>query len=296
MLKANRQFKDRLFRLIFGLEEYRENALSLYNAVNHTSYTDASKLIFTTLDNAVYLGMKNDVSFLFGSDMNLYEQQSTYNPNMGLRGLLYFSHLYSSYVEREALNLYSGRPLKLPAPRFIVFYNGREKRPARKEIRLSDLFEPAGEGAVEVVAKMININYNEGAEILKRCEPLMAYAQLVQEVRDRAAAGMTLDEAVSGGVDSCIEKGVLKEILLKHKSEVVDMILEEYDEEKVRDMFRKEYLEEGREEGLKAGRTNRDIELAHRYRDRGMDTATIADLLGLTEEQVETYLAQPAEA
>ena len=295
MLKANRQFKDRLFRLIFGSEEYRENALSLYNAVNHTSYTDASKLIFTTLDNAVYLGMKNDVSFLFGSDMNLYEQQSTYNPNMGLRGLLYFSHLYSSYVEREALNLYSGRPLKLPAPRFIVFYNGREKRPVREEIRLSDLFEPKGDGAVEVVAKMININYNEGAEILKRCEPLMAYAQLVQEVRDRAAAGMTLDEAVSGGVDSCIERGVLKEILLKHKSEVVDMILEEYDEEKVRDMFRKEYLEEGREEGRKLEHHRYTVELVHRYKDRGMGNAVIADLLGLTEEQVEAYLAQPVQ-
>ena len=108
MAKVNRQFKDRLFRLIFGSEEYRENALSLYNAVNHTHYTDASKLIFTTLDNAVYLGMKNDLSFLLGSDMNLYEQQSTYNPNMGLRGLLYFSHVYSSYVEREALNPFIG--------------------------------------------------------------------------------------------------------------------------------------------------------------------------------------------
>ena len=299
MAKANRQFKDRLFRLIFGSEEYRENALSLYNAVNRTHYTDASQLIFTTLDNAVYLGMKNDLSFLLGSDMNLYEQQSTYNPNMGLRGLLYFSHVYSSYVERESLNLYSGRPLKLPAPRFIVFYNGMEKRPAREEIRLSDLFEPKGEGALEVVAKMININYNEGAEILERCEPLMEYAQLVQEVRDRAAAGMSLDEAVAAGVDSCIERGVLKEILLKHKSEVVDMILEEYDEEKVRDMFRKEYLEEGREEGRKEGREQgrniRNAELAHRMRDRGMDTTMIADLLGLTEEQVETYLAQPAE-
>ena len=69
------------------------------------------------------------------------------------------------------------------------------------------------------------------------------------------------------------------------------MILEEYDEEKVRDMFRKEYLEEGREEG----RMNRDIELAHRMHDRGMDTTVIADLLGLTEEQVEAYLAQPVQ-
>lgn len=291
MAKANRQFKDRLFRLIFGSEEYRENALSLYNAVNHTDYTDASQLIFTTLDNAVYLGMKNDVSFLLGSDMNLYEQQSTYNPNMGLRGLFYFSSVYSSYVETEGLNLYSDRPMELPAPRFVVFYNGKENRPVKEEIRLSDLFVPKGEGAVEVVAKMININYNEGAEILTRCRPLMEYSALVQEIRDRAETGASFDEAVSGGVDSCIKRGVLKEILLKHKSEVVDMILEEYDEEKVRDMFRKEYLEEGRKEG----REQELHRLAHRYKARGMDTATIADLLGLTEEQVEAYLAQEAE-
>ena len=138
---------------------------------------------------------------------------------------------------------------------------------------------------------MININYNEGAEILERCEPLMEYAQLVQEIRDRSDTGASLDEAVSAGVDSCIERGVLKEILLKHKSEVVDMILEEYDEEKVRDMFRKEYLEEGREQE----HHRYTVELAHRMRDRGMDTTMIADLLGLTEEQVETYLAQPVQ-
>ena len=142
---------------------------------------------------------------------------------------------------------------------------------------------------------MININYNEGAEILERCKPLMEYAQLVQEIRDRSDTGASLDEAVSGGVDSCIERGVLKEILLKHKSEVVDMILEEYDEEKVRDMFRKEYLEEGREQGREEERHRRNAELAHRCYDRGMGNAAIADLLGLTEEQVEAYLAQPVQ-
>ena len=295
MAKVNRQFKDRLFRLIFGSEEYKENALSLYNAVNHTHYTDASKLIFTTLDNAVYLGMKNDLSFLLGSDMNLYEQQSTYNPNMGLRGLLYFSSVYSSYVEAHGLNLYSGRPIELPTPRFIVFYNGREKRPVREEIRLSDLFTPKGEGAIEVVAKMININYNEDAGILERCRPLMEYATLVQEIRDRADTGASLDEAVSGGVESCIRKGVLRDILQKYKSEVVGMILEEYDEEKVRDMFRKEYLEEGREQGREEERHRRNAELAHRCYDRGMGNAAIADLLGRTEGQVEAYLAQPVQ-
>lgn len=78
-----RQYKDRLFRMIF---HDREELLSLYNAVNGTEYTDASALIVMTLKDVIYLGMKNDVAFLIGCDLNLYEHQSTWNPNMPLRG------------------------------------------------------------------------------------------------------------------------------------------------------------------------------------------------------------------
>ena len=61
----NRNYKDTLFRKLFG--ENRENALSLYNAVNGTHYTNAEDLEFTTLDDVVYMKMKNDVSFIFGN-------------------------------------------------------------------------------------------------------------------------------------------------------------------------------------------------------------------------------------
>lgn len=78
---ARRDYKDSVFRMLF---RDRTNLLSLYNAVNQTSYTDPEELAVITLENAVYMNMKNDVAFLMDFRLNLYEHQSTWNPNMPL--------------------------------------------------------------------------------------------------------------------------------------------------------------------------------------------------------------------
>ena len=80
MHTINRDHKDRLFSFLFGSESNKEWTLSLYNAVNNTSYTDPQAILFTTIEDAVYMGMKNDLSFILFHVMNIYEQQSTYNP------------------------------------------------------------------------------------------------------------------------------------------------------------------------------------------------------------------------
>lgn len=85
-IAANREYKDRLFTFIFGKEENRPYLLQLYNALNGTSYTDPSELEITTLQDVIYIRQKNDISFLLDSELSLYEQQSSYNPNMPLRG------------------------------------------------------------------------------------------------------------------------------------------------------------------------------------------------------------------
>lgn len=121
-----RQYKDRLFRIVF---HDREELLSLYHAVNGTEYTDASKLIIKTLNDVVYLGMKNDVAFLIACDLNLYEHQSTWNPNMPLRGLLYFADMLRGYIEKQELDIYSSTRISLPVPRYIIFYNGTKTVP-----------------------------------------------------------------------------------------------------------------------------------------------------------------------
>ena len=129
-IHVNKKYKDTVFRKLFG--ENKGNALSLYNAVNHTSYTDPDDLEYTTLEDVIYMKYKNDVSFLVDKTLSLYEHQSSYNPNMPLRGFLYYADLYRKLIHRSE-RLYSKHLLKIPRPHYIVFYNGSEKIWKKKE-------------------------------------------------------------------------------------------------------------------------------------------------------------------
>ena len=102
-MKGNvaKDYKDRLFRMIFN---DREKLLELYNAMNDTDYTDASELQIVTLENAIYMSMKNDVAYVLHDELFLYEQQSTKNANMPLRCLFYVSDSYSALVRDK--NIY----------------------------------------------------------------------------------------------------------------------------------------------------------------------------------------------
>ena len=133
----NRNHKDALFRFIF---KNPKDLLSLYNALNDTDYTDVSDLTVTTLEDIVYMSYKNDISFILGSEMSLFEHQSTFNPNMPLRGLFYFSTLYKKYVAENNIDIYSSKRAQIPIPRYIIFYNGRQEMPERCTLRLSDAF------------------------------------------------------------------------------------------------------------------------------------------------------------
>ncbi len=101
----------------------KDNLLSLYNALNGTAYEETDNLEITTLENAVYMNYKNDISFVFDFELMLYEHQSTCNPNMPLRDLFYVSRVLQNRIKDE--NLYSKSLIKIPAPRFVVFYNGQ---------------------------------------------------------------------------------------------------------------------------------------------------------------------------
>lgn len=175
-VKINKKHKDTLFRLLFG--ENKENALSLYNAVNGSSYTCADDLEFTTLEDVVYMKMKNDVSFLFAKSLNLYEHQSSYNPNMPLRGLMYFADLYRQLIP-ESEKLYGQKLVKIPTPKYVVFYNGDDGKmnSERIELKLSDSFEmPDATHGFEWTATMININCGRNKKIMEKCKVLNDYS------------------------------------------------------------------------------------------------------------------------
>ena len=119
-VNVNRKYKDRLFRLRFGSEEYKADILSLYNALNGTSYGNPDDITITTIDDVIYIKMKNDVSLIIDGNLPLWEQQSSINPNMPIRGLMYFGNLYDQYIKVSKLNIYGKKLQRIPTPQYIV--------------------------------------------------------------------------------------------------------------------------------------------------------------------------------
>ncbi len=213
---VNRKYKDSLFRMIFS---EKEELLTLYNAINGSSYTDPELLEVNTIEDVLYMGMKNDVSFLIGDYLNLYEEQSTLNPNMPLRGLFYFSRLYQGYVAKNKLDIYGRRMLALPMPKYIVFYIGADDIGESREMRLSDIFlKQTGEvPALECVATCLNVNYGHNQSLMAQCRKLREYSVLIARIRWELASGKELPLAVDSAVQYCIDHQVLDDFLRKHR-------------------------------------------------------------------------------
>ena len=263
---VQRTHKDKLFRFIF---RDKKKLLQLYNAINQTSYEDVSQLTVTTLENVIYLGYKNDISFLLDWALCLIEHQSTWNPNIPLRGFLYFARLYRAYIEKTDANIYGSKQILLPFPQFLVFYNGVEEKPEQSIMRLSDAFptppNPNGTPltpALECQALVLNINYGKNRELMEKCKPLLDYSRFISYIRDNIKHGYTPQTSVNLAVDRCIQEDVLTDVLKEHRQEVVAMFLDEYDDEIFTKRMYKSIAEEametgwnkGNEAGLKAGR------------------------------------------
>lgn len=271
---VNRKYKDRLFRLIF---QSKKDLLSLYNAINGSHYTDTDELEIRTLENAVYLGYKNDLSFLINNTLNLYEHQSTMNPNMPLRGLIYFVDMIKAYIEENGYNIYGKNRILLPTPAYIVFYNGIEDQPDVVTLRLSEAFAPekVQEPSLECKAIMLNINMGHNTELMKRCERLEEYSYFVEAVRRYIDVGYRLQESVDHAIDECLNKGKIADILMKNRAEVKSMLLTDFSERKYRKLLKKEAIAEGREEGREEGRKEGREEGRKEGREEGQQETVV---------------------
>ncbi len=248
---TNREYKDRLFKFIFGNPENKEWTLSLYNAINGTSYENAADIQLTTIQDAVYMKMKNDVSFLINTVMNFYEQQSTFNPNMPMRFLIYAGMVYSKYIETSSNYYeYSSTQQKAPTPQCVCFYNGTTDKDDRIILKLSDAFEPEPKTDIEVTVTMININYGHNKDLMEKCKPLSEYSWFVDRIRSLLKEGKELRVAISTAIDELEDDSLIKPFLLSNKAEVTRMCITEYNEEKVRNQT----LEEGKAMGKAEGR------------------------------------------
>ncbi len=259
LLRPNRRYKDRLFRFLF---REKEDLLALYNALNGSDYDDPESLEIYTMDDVIYMSMKNDIAFLFGNVLNLWEHQGSYNPNMPVRGLFYFARLYQKYVKEHGLDIYSSTLKCLPAPQYVVFYNGTREEPDRVELKLSDAFYPGLQGSgelgrepcLEVRAVMLNINLGKNRVLMEHCRRLKEYAEFVDRVRRYLAEDYRLPEAVDLAVESCIRDGILADVLSLYKREVVEMFLTEYNERDYLKLTRKEGYREGKADGKAEGK------------------------------------------
>ncbi len=248
-ITANSKYKTRIFEMIFS---DKKELLELYNAVNGTHYTDPERLTINTLKNAIYMAMHNDVSFLIDSRLSLYEHQSTYSPNLPLRYLFYISHLYSQMVRDK--NLYGSRIILIPTPRFLIFYNGVEKRPEREELRLSEAYTVSeGKPSLELEATLLNINRGYNEELKAECKTLSDYAEYTARVREYAEQKLTLEDAVEKAVNECIGEGILADFLRANRAEAMEMSIFEYDEER--------HMRQTREEGKQEDRAEAILEL-----------------------------------
>ena len=247
---ANRNYKSTIFAMLFGK---KERLLKLYNAISGRKYMDPEALEINTLENAIYLGMKNDLSFLIDDQLSLYEHQSTVNPNLPLRFLFYISDLYSGMTKKKNLNLYGEKPLSIPAPCFVIFYNGAAPQPDYQILKLSELYTVKNkEIQLELAAVMLNVNRNHNKDLMEACQDLKDYAEYVDRVR-RYTKEMNLEEAVELAITECIREGILKGFLEENRAEVKSVSIYEYDREEHIRMEKQASWEEGVQEGIKEG-------------------------------------------
>lgn len=234
----NREYKDRLFTFIFGREENREWTLSLYNAVNGSHYTDASLIEFNTLKDVLFLGMRNDTSFLISDVLSVYEHQSSYNSNMPLRMLDYVSDLYTGYIAKNKINRYRNTIIKLPTPKLVVFYNGMTEAEDVVTLRLSDSFdeEHRNEADVEVRVRMLNVNYGRNRALMEACKPLDEYSWFIAKIRENQK-NHNIVEAVKRAINTMPVDFAIREFLIVNKEEVEGMLDTEFNEEEVWQMF-----------------------------------------------------------
>ncbi|MDR0516645.1 MAG: Rpn family recombination-promoting nuclease/putative transposase [Fibromonadaceae bacterium] len=238
-MPAKRKYKDSVFISLFS---DKKRLLELYNAIEGTSYKDPNLININTLEGVLFPDRQNDISFTIGDKVVvLIEHQSSVNENMPLRFLIYISKVYEKIIDSD--NIYKRDLIKIPMPEFIVLYNGVEKYPKEKTLKLSAAFEQAGikkAPELELTVRVLNINKGHNPKLEQRSKSLAGYSAFVAKVRELQSQGCSLKDSVKDAVVYCINKGILQDYLRRNSSEVVNMLYTEWKWEDARVVWEKE--------------------------------------------------------
>lgn len=220
--------------------------------------------------------------------LNLYEHQSTISENIPLRDLFYIAKEMQTQVDTE--RLYRKKRVKIPTPKFLVFYNGTEKYPERQILKLSDAFiQPAEKPELELIVTVLNINSGNNRELLEHCRQLKEYMQYVEKIRDYARE-LPLEQAVT----ECIRGNILKDFLVKNRKEAIAVSIFEYNEERALKYIREEEFQRGMDLGWQEGMERGICETVKALRkfvhDEEEIRKTIMEQYNIPAEKAEEYL------
>jgi len=286
MRKHNRRYKDSVFVDLFGEDkDAKKNFLSLYNALHSTHLDSSTEITPLRLEHVMYMSFCNDVSCLIDNKIIvLAEHQSTVNANMPVRFLEYSARLYEQI--QNPRDRYLRRLKEIPTPEFYVFYNGEEQYPAQTELRLSDAFTvKSSKPSLELLVKVININYNKDSKLLENCKPLEEYTLFVEAVRRHIR--LDAENGFKNAIKECIQNDILKNYLERKSREVMNMLIAEYDYDTDIAVQREESLRVGIQQGLSDGSRQKALETAKILKQLGDSVQKIMQATGLSKEEVE---------
>ena len=251
-IRYGRKYRDSFFCELFGHD--KAALLELYNALNNSDYTDPESIEVVTIQNSIYITTKNDVAYLLNGVINLYEHQSTYNPNMPVRFLVYLAQEYQKYLQKHSRSLYGETLISLPTPKCVVFYNGDDKVPDTYELKLSDAFSNKSiKPDAELRVRVYNVNAGHNEDLMEKCKTLNGYSVLIDKIT-RYNDKMSYKQAIELAIEECIEEDILRNFLLSNRSEVLGSLLTHPDIKKLKRNIRDDALAEGLAEGLVKGR------------------------------------------
>jgi len=245
---SSREYKSDVFSMLMENKSY---ALEVYNALNGSHYENPDAVEIIQLEKGVSLSIRNDASFIIDMNISFYEHQSTYNPNMPLRSLIYYVNALEDWIKKQEIDLFSGKKIQIPIPHFVVFYNGLKKRPEYEEMKLSDSFYHVTDmPELEIKCRVYNINPPHNQQLMHQSKGLEGYTYFVEKVRYNQEINMDTEEAVDHAIKDCIEHNILREFFLEKGDEIRKMTHLDFTWEKREKLIRKEEFEEGRLEGM----------------------------------------------
>ena len=283
-MKIKRNYKDSTFRKLFN---DKEKLIELYNALSGSNYGSDVEIEIITLENAIMGDRKGDVVFrIDGKIIVFMEHQSTINPNMPLRILIYIAKEYEK--EFFSKDIYSKKRVMIPTPEVYVFYNGTEEAPISETLKLSDSYlKKCGKMSLEVKVDVININHEKGAEILKQCKTLNDYSLLIHTIREKEENGKQLDVAIEETIKEFIKQGILVEFLKENGGEIMSFLFEELTREECEAIREQDGYFRGKEEGIKEGIKETSVLIAKKMKEKGEDIEKIILYTGLSVEDIE---------